>query len=136
MSIIAFETNKSFSQSATTTTSSATGLIQFIPDTAKKLGTSVDKLSKMSALKQLDFVEAYFNDYSTKLGKDPSLTDTYLAVLAPHAIGKSEKFIVYMKGTEAYKANDWLDNNNDGISRAEISSYISKWYDKGQLFRK
>ena len=37
--------------------SGATGLIQWMPATAKAYGTSVDALERMSALEQLDFVE-------------------------------------------------------------------------------
>jgi len=34
----------------------ATGLIQFMPDTAKRLGTSTEALRKMGAINQLDYV--------------------------------------------------------------------------------
>lgn len=38
----------------------ATGLIQFMPDTARSLGTSVEELARMSPVRQLDYVEKYF----------------------------------------------------------------------------
>ncbi len=39
----------------------ATGLIQFLKSTAQGLGTTTDKLAKMSAVAQLAFVEKYFD---------------------------------------------------------------------------
>jgi AraC-like DNA-binding protein len=37
----------------------ATGLIQFMPTTAKRLGTSVQELRNMSAIEQLNYVEKF-----------------------------------------------------------------------------
>lgn len=42
--------------------SKATGLIQFMPTTAKGLGTSIEQLAKMTAREQLPFVERYFRE--------------------------------------------------------------------------
>ena len=39
----------------------ASGLIQFIPKTAKGLGTSVQAIQQMSGVEQLDYVYKYFN---------------------------------------------------------------------------
>ncbi len=41
----------------------ATGLIQFMPDTALKIGTSVNALYKMSAVEQLKYVEKFYKPY-------------------------------------------------------------------------
>jgi len=50
-------------------TTGATGLIQFIPSTASRLGTSTAVLGSMSALGQMDWVERYLLD----VGKGRSL---------------------------------------------------------------
>lgn len=63
----------------------ATGLIQFMPDTAKSLGTTIADLSAMSNVRQLDYVKAYLSPYK---GKMRSLADTYLTVFYPAAISK------------------------------------------------
>lgn len=41
----------------------ATGLIQFMPKTAKGLGTSVEALKNMSAIEQLIYVEKYYKQF-------------------------------------------------------------------------
>lgn len=63
----------------------ATGLIQFMPTTAKALGTTTDKLLQMSNVQQLEYVYKYFLPYKNKLR---TLGDTYLAVFYPALIGK------------------------------------------------
>jgi murein DD-endopeptidase MepM/ murein hydrolase activator NlpD len=47
----------------------ATGLIQFMPETAASLGTSVAALKNMDKLRQLDYVEKYFrvNGFSKRM---------------------------------------------------------------------
>lgn len=82
----------------------ATGLIQFIPDTAKRLGTTTDKLSKMSRVDQLDFVKEYFQRFIDKGFdfKKLGLRGAYGAVFAgnPNApLGKSDG-----QSTLAYQA--------------------------------
>ncbi len=70
--------------------SNATGLIQFIPSTARKLGTSVDALAKMSGKDQLAFVERYFAPWK---GKMSSQADVYMVVFYPAAVGKGLWFV-------------------------------------------
>lgn len=43
--------------------SGAIGLIQFMPSTAKGLGTSTSALKQMTAVDQLAYVEKYFAPY-------------------------------------------------------------------------
>lgn len=84
MSCMAFETGESFSPSIKNAAGSgATGLIQFMPTTAKGLGTTTEKLAKMSAMEQLDYVKKYFAPHRYKLKK---LEDVYMAILYPAAL--------------------------------------------------
>ena len=140
MTIMAFETGGSFSASQKNKAgSSGTGLVQFMKNTAEKLGTSTDKLSKMTAVEQLAYVEKYFSPYKGKLN---SIEDAYMAVLYPKAVGKEEDFVVFEKykcvngkdvETLAYKQNSGLDTNHDGkITKAEISAVIKKKFVEGQ----
>lgn len=56
MACMAFETGEKFEASIKNAVGSgAVGLIQFMPSTAKGIGTSTDALSKMSAVTQLDY---------------------------------------------------------------------------------
>lgn len=63
--------------------SHATGLIQFIPSTASRMGTSVDTIYQMSALDQLDLVEQYFSPYRGKLN---TVQGVFMAVFYPKAM--------------------------------------------------
>lgn len=70
--------------------SAATGLIQFMPKTARNLGTTVEALYRMSAVEQLDYVEKFFQPHIGKLHNYP---DLYLAVFYPLALSKPRNFI-------------------------------------------
>lgn len=129
MQAMSFETGGTFDPAEKNKAGSgATGLIQFMPATAKELlGTetakeAIDKLSKMSATEQLDYVEKYLKPYKGKL---KSLDDVYMAILYPKAIGKDSDFELFKKGTEAYWKNRGLDINEDGaITKGEAVSKV------------
>lgn len=130
MACMAFETGETFSPSIKNAAGSgATGLIQFMPSTARSLGTSVEKLSKMTAEQQLDYVEKYFKPYKGRL---KTLEDVYMAILYPAAIGKSPLHELFKKGTMTYEQNSGFDKNKDGvITPAEISIKVRQKYEKG-----
>ena len=44
-----------------------------------------------------------------------SLTDLYLAILYPAALGKDVCFNIFTKPSRAYRQNNGLDNNQDGV---------------------
>ena len=64
--------------------SGATGLIQFMPSTARGLGTTTAVLKRMSNVQQLDYVLAYLRPYK---GRMRTWVDVYLAVFYPRAMG-------------------------------------------------
>ena len=129
--LMSFETAGSFSPSQKNLKGSgATGLIQFMPETAKGLGTSTSELSKMSRSEQLKYVDKYFSGKGIEGG---SLSDTYMAVLFPAAVGKPEDFVLFGKGAmkgftgKAYEQNKGLDLNKDGsVTKAEASNAVKK----------
>jgi len=124
MACMAFETGRTFSPSKKNPNSSATGLIQFVRRTAAYLGTSTTALSKMTAVQQLDYVEKYFQPYYKKIG---GLEDMYMAILWPAAIGKPNEYVLWRKGTAAYKVNAGLDVNGNGyITKGEACSVVRK----------
>ena len=130
MACMAFETGATFSPKIKNAAGSgAVGLIQFMPRTAKGLGTTSDSLSNMTAVNQLDYVEKYFKPRKGKLN---SLEDVYMAILYPAAIGKPESHALFQKGTTAYKQNSGLDKDKNGsITLKEISSKVRGMYEKG-----
>jgi len=112
MAIMSFETGHTFSPKVKNPTSGATGLIQFMPKTATNLGTSIQKLEKMTAEDQLDVVAQYFAPFK---GRMKTLEDAYMAVLFPKAIGKGNDFVLFKKPSVQFNQNKGLDINGDGL---------------------
>lgn len=110
MSVMSFETGGTFNP-AIRNGIGATGLIQFLPSTARGLGTSTDALSGMSSVEQLRYVEKYFDQPNFR-GRLGSLEGLYTAVLSGRARQNSDD-VLFTRGTEAYRQNP-LDWNNDG----------------------
>ena len=96
-----------------------------MPKTAKGLGTTTDKLSKMSQVEQMKYVENFLKPYLSK-SKRPktgwSLEDMYMAVFYPKAVGKKNSTVLFKKGTTAYKQNIGLDP----LIKGKRKGYITK----------
>jgi len=117
--------------------SGATGLIQFMPDTARSLGTTVEALREMSAVEQLDYVYKYFKMVGVRPGMD--LGDLYMAVFMPKFVGYPDDFVLGQQGGGkvpgtnlssdlVYKQNKGLDKNKDGsITVADVKSSIQRF---------
>ena len=103
--------------------SGATGLIQFMPATAKSLGTTTAELLNMTAVDQLDYVYLYLKPYANKMH---SLMDVYFAIFFPAAIGKPSDFVLQTSKLSASliaSQNAGYDINSDGeITVAEVES--------------
>ena len=132
--VMGFETGGTFSPSAQNPKSKATGLIQFMPETAEGLGTSTQALSGMSRAEQLKYVEKFLSNKGIQGG---SLSDVYMAVLFPAAVGKPEDFVLFGKGAMkgftgiAYEQNAGLDLNKDGsVTKAEAASKVKDYLPK------
>jgi LysM repeat protein len=122
MAVIHFETAGTFSPSIQNPMTHATGLIQFLRSTAVELGTSIDDLAKMSAERQLDFVESYLMKYA---GRMNSVEDTYMAVFYPIAMGRPSDSVLFNQDSRAYRQNAALDRNHDNrITKAEAAAGI------------
>lgn len=134
MACMAFETAETFRPDIRNAAGSgATGLIQFMPATARGLGTTTDALAKMSAVDQLDFVRLYFKPYA---GRMRTLSDLYMAILWPAAIGKPENHVLWNKATRptTYRQNAGLDRNKDGsITKAEAAALVQEKLERGRL---
>jgi hypothetical protein len=133
MAVMGFETGGSYSPSVKNKAGSgATGLIQFMPATAKGLETSTEQLAKMSAIQQLDYVEKYM---SRQAGRLKSLEDVYMAVLYPKAVGQPSDGAIFNRGTKAYTQNAGLDINKDGkVTPAEATEKVRKFLPKSEIF--
>jgi Transglycosylase SLT domain len=112
LAIMSFESG--FNPAAQHSASKATGLIQFLPSTAKDLGTSTAALLTMTAEQQLPYVEKYFSWYRKQFETHNTLEDAYMAVLYPAAIGKGGAHVLFRKPSKTYAQNKVLDLNGDG----------------------
>jgi hypothetical protein len=133
MACMAWESGRTFSPSVKNAAGSgATGLIQFMPSTAKTLGTTVNALAKMSDIDQLNYVYKYFAGYKGRL---KNLGDVYMAILWPGGVGKLDSYVLWDKDTRptTYRQNSGLDVNKDGvITRAECLVKIRQLYEEGK----
>ena len=133
MACMAFESGFTFSPSVVNQAGSgATGLIQFMPSTAKGLGTTTQALAEMTDVEQLEYVRRYFLPYHKRT---KTLSDMYMAILMPKYISYPEDAVLFREGTIAYKQNRGLDSNNDGIiTKAEASERVRQSYLRGLAY--
>lgn len=126
MACMAFETGERFTADVRNAAGSgATGLIQFMPATARALGTTTEKLRVMTAEEQLEYVEEYFTPYTGRL---KTLSDHYMAILLPKMIGRPESAVLFSGGV-AYRQNAGLDIDHDG----KVTKYEAAWLVRAKL---
>lgn len=135
MACMAFETGESFAPDVVNGAGSgATGLIQFMPRTARGLGTTTDALAQMDAVEQLDYVERYFQPYKGRL---KNLGDMYMAILWPAGIGKPDDWELWARESReiTYMQNRGLDANRNGvITRGEAVAKVDAKLRRGRQF--
>jgi len=132
MAVMKFETGGTLdSAEKNRAGSGATGLIQFMPETAKNLTGASSKeaatqiMASMTPTEQLDYVQKYLQPFKGKLN---SLEDMYMAVLYPKAVGQDPNYALFKEGTKAYWQNRGLDLNQDGvITKAEAAQKVSDY---------
>lgn len=127
MAIMNLETRKTFSTTEKNPKSTATGLIQFTKASAETIGTSIPELKKMSAVKQLDYVEKYLIYWKKKVGfeenRQLSAGDLYALVAQPANAGKD---VLIVAGTDAYEKNkkSWDINGDKKITKTELAEAL------------
>lgn len=135
LSCMAFESAYTFSPSVQNDRSKATGLIQFMPSTARSLGTSTDSLSRMTQAEQMAFVYNYFQPYAGRLH---NLGDIYLAIFYPAAMNKPDDWVIAHRpdvatGKSVYEQNRGLDRGGKGyITRADAVHAVTEAYNRGR----
>jgi hypothetical protein len=132
MACMAFESGETFSPNIRNAAGSgAVGLIQFMPATARGLGTTSAALAAMSAVQQLDYVRAYFKPY---IGKLRTLSDLYMAILWPRGVGKPDSCVLWDRSSAptTFRQNSGLDANRDGaITKGEAAAKVRAKLVKG-----
>jgi len=126
--IIRHETNNTFNPRAKAPGKhGAVGLIQFIPKTAKRLGTSTEALEKMSGTQQLDYVYKFYKDVGVKPGMD--IGDLYMLTFMPAYAHKSPETVLGKKGggrlphTDQNMHSIWAQN--PAFSKDHAKSYFT-----------
>lgn len=115
--------------------SGATGLIQFMPNTARGIGTSVEALYGMNRAQQMVWVDRYFA--ANRLPRGATAGNLYASVFLPKYTSRPPNFVVAKRGgpNDAgdnpsgswYAQNSGLDLNRDGgITIAELGDRVSK----------
>lgn len=112
--------------------SRATGLIQFMPSTARALGTTVEALKKLTNVEQLAWVYKYFLPYR---GKMNNVYDVYKAVFFPASLGKPKDWIFQTSKLSAKlvaESNPIIDKYpRDGkITVGEFETYVDQYLKK------
>ncbi len=105
----------------------ATGLIQWLPNTARHLGTSVLSIYNMSVIEQLDLFKKFI--YNTgKLHAINTYEDLYMSVFLPSAVGKHNTYVLGRKNSKIVKYNIGVDSNKDGIITVkDFKQYANKF---------
>jgi hypothetical protein len=128
------ETAGTFSPSIQNPKSKATGLIQFLPDTAVSLGTTVSALAQMTHEQQMEYVIKYFIWFKGIWPKIKSASDVYLIVFYPAAIGRPCNYVLGSEENRVkiiYKQNSFIDTatSNDGVlTRADFLEWFYQRY--------
>lgn len=102
----------------------ATWLIQFMPNTARDLWTTIWKIRWMTALEQLDLVEKYFLKNSRGYSLD-SITKLYQVVFFPASLWKDPSWVFDAKDAPWHKVaaqNPWISRFSNRPDR------LIDWY--------
>lgn len=120
-----------FKANAVNPYSGATGLIQFMPDTASWLGTSTQDLKSLSRNQQLDWVLKYYKKWkqSGKVAKNS--TDLALITFYPYAVNQPDDYKIgseksLERASSIAKQNPGLDMDKDGyISVLDYKKWLA-----------
>lgn len=121
VNLINFESGGTFNPAIKNPTSSASGLIQFMAETAKGLGTTTAALRAMTFQQQLKYVDKYLANVLNKYLKDGkvkttfSQLDLFMTIFYPAAIGKGAG---YQFSEKVRKANPGINTAGDYLTYA------------------
>jgi hypothetical protein len=105
MAIMAVETVSTFKPCIRNPYTFATGLIQFMPDTAREMGTSIDALCGMSQTGQWRYVEEYLRRKIRAHGRPRDLGSAYMLVFTPIYTQSPDSKVMYRHDGGACRVN-------------------------------
>ncbi len=103
-----------FDTKAVNKNSNATGLIQFMPATARYLGTSVEAIYNMSATQQLEFAYRF---YKPATGKLVSVYEFYSYTFVPISVGKPNNWVYQWKTSKGRVSAEEVSRKNSVICK-------------------
>jgi hypothetical protein len=122
MFLMWFETGHTLDSTARNKITGATGLIQFMPSTARFLGTTCEQLAAMSNVSQMDYVKKHLGLFK---GRYKDWLDLYCGIFWPAAVGKPDTYRI--TPDIVAKQNPLFDIDKDGdIEKAEIRAALLK----------
>ncbi|MCI4671475.1 MAG: transglycosylase SLT domain-containing protein [Bacteroidia bacterium] len=123
--------------------SGATGLIQFMVPTVRELnnrmGTQyyMSDIRRMEADDQMVLVQEYLETIKERYGEFNSLTDLYLGILYPRAIGQDYCYTLFAYPSKKYKQNSGLDENKDhAVTVSDIDSRLKRMFPTAYMAKK
>lgn len=125
MAIINWESAGTFTASITNA-QGYTGLIQFGDAAAVDLKTTTLALRNMTAVKQLDYVEAYYKMWyeRLKISAPKSYGDVYLITLYPKAANKPDDFILGSNPTIFANNNPAFKYGKNYVTAGDVRRYM------------
>lgn len=121
LNVMAVETSGTFNPSIKNPNSTASGLIQFMAQTARELGTTTEALRKMSATNQLDYVFKYFDHYFK--GRDLSSQGALYAAVGTGQVGRDDNSVLMTRSDRGYAGNaaTWDPNRDGRVQQGEMA---------------
>lgn len=119
--------------------SGAVGLIQFKPYYLSEMKISPQKLKNLNPIQQMDFVLTYFKNQKelSKYKSFESLTDLYLAALAPEVVGEDFCTSLFVEPSPEYTFHEGLDENKDGrVTVQDVDKYLKRVYPTAYMIPK
>ena len=119
----------------------AYGFIQITNYTAEKdLEIAMADLKKLDWKGYMTYVRKYLTNRVKQKGVPNSAYELYALVHFPAAFQKTDDYILYVQGSDAYKGNKNLDFDKDGkVKWSEVKKFLDSkcpiLYDKSQLLK-
>lgn len=135
MGLMYFETARTFSPSIENSIG-CVGLIQFCSSARTDLNVSKASLKAMTNVRQLDYVKLYFTHASWKrnlLTKVNNLTDLYLIIFYPIAVGKSDNYVLGSHNgtyTTVYNNNPFFHDGTGQIKVKNVKNALLNWFNR------
>lgn len=119
----------------------AYGFIQITTRTAEMdLGIFMADLKKLDWKGYMEYVRQYLLNRVKQKGVPATAYELYALIHFPVAFRKTDDYILYVQGSDAYKGNKGLDFDKDGkVKWAEVKKFLDNkcptFYDKTQLLK-